>query len=146
MALTVLLTRTGGAQSPFYLKAEHIEHVISRTPFQVGFPSASAGIRGQIFTLDLGMATEQISFSGIVDVGTLALPYKDADGVATKEGLELAVNTWWGYGADSATGLATLTIGSTVYTGSIKIVTFRQDAALEDRWHFDLVFVTRYTP
>ena len=128
MALNVKL-KGGNVPTEYDILAETIEHSMIRTTTQAGLPAE------YVFVLDLGMALEMITISGVCDNTTSP----------TKAELRVAAKTWYSsidWGAE--TGFPELEVASGErYKGVIKSVSFRQESAKEDRWEFSLIFLIK---
>lgn len=119
----------------YYLQVETVVHMFLRLPTQAGLPGDYTTKDPQTLTIDVGVCTETISITGVVNnVSTVT-------GDPTKIQLEDVAKKWWDYGADKDE-LAILEIDSSrYYSGNIKSATFTREGGLEDRWTFEIIFV-----
>ena len=142
MALNVIWAMAGKTGSAFNLKASRVTHSISRPVNANPLPSATAGVAGQIFVLDLGQCVHSITVEGLVDT--------TADGTAhypSKAQLETAWETWYvQYGLGSTTNSSsTLTLESGMtYNVYPKSATFTKSAGSEMFWDMSLDFIVQY--
>jgi len=119
----------------YELKCEVIEHSILRMPVQAGLPTTQ-GTEGSVLTVDLGVAVQQISLNGLIDVTS------PGGNIPSRNQLVVACLTWWQYGA-TASVLPVLAIPGTSYYVALKNASFRMEGALEDRWYFSLTYLVR---
>jgi len=134
MALSVILTHPDG--SPAYsIMVDFLEHGLIRLPTQVAFPGGlEEGEFPEIFYLDLGMMTEQITVRGTIDAIT----------TPTKANLRDAAALWYKESLEESPTYIKLTVGTgESYYGGFKTMEFRQEAAKEDRWNFSFMFLVK---
>lgn len=139
MSLIITLTEptTLGGTDAYSLRAETINHSLTRYVMQTPFPATAVNTQGTVFILDLGSTTQVISVQGLVNVTSTG------SGDPSKANLIAAIAAWWGYSNFSdATSLPTLSLGdSESYSVAIKQASFTKDGGLEDRWRFTLEFL-----
>ena len=142
MALNVVWAMAGKSPSTFNIKASRITHSINRPTNANPLPSATAGVAGQIFVLDLGQCMHSITVEGLVD--SVA---DNTNHYASKAQLETAWETWYvQYGLGSTTNSSsTLTLEtSMVYNVFPKSATFTKSAGQELFWEMSLDFIVQY--
>jgi hypothetical protein len=135
MALNVSIENAAATVTYDFI-AENVVHAFLRLPTQAPLP-AVAGSTPQVYTLDLGMLTEQITISGTVNnVSTGA-------GDPSKVDLEEVCRNWWGYtNTPGSSTLAKLTISaSQTYYVILKTAEFTQSGGTEDRWAMSIIFL-----
>lgn len=138
MAIIVTLKASSTGTS-YNLRAEEVTHTFVRLPAQAPYASSAVGYAGGIFTLDLGMLTEQIAVIGVLNT------FSSGSNDPSVSDISTVCRTWWSYGADDPTVLPILTIPGGSATGEsyyvhIKQGEFRVQGALEDRWQMSLLF------
>jgi hypothetical protein len=150
MSLATKLSWTiSGTAYTYDLKAETTNHSITRFAVVASLPkknnpdaTVTAFSSGSFFSLDLGMALEQITLTGVVDtVGASTTSYV----YPSKTQLEGVCRHWWQYTnkQTSKGDLPTLTIDSgQIYSVVIKQGDFKHNAGLEDRWDYSITFMT----
>ena len=119
----------------YELRCESVDHTFTRLPTQAGLPSLE-GSQGDVITIDLGIAVEQIILTGIVNSTSAG------GNDPSKVDLETVAGTWWAYG-DTVASLPTLQIPSGSYKVHLKVATFKIEGAIEDRWIFSFTWLVR---
>jgi hypothetical protein len=116
--------------------AETATHAFIRLPTQSPLPAA-VGATPQVYTLDLGMLTEQITISGTVNTTSTGA------GDPSKVDLEDVCRNWWGYtNTPGSSTLAKLTISANqTYYVILKTAEFNQSGGTEDRWSMTIIFL-----
>ena len=121
----------------YNILAERAVHMLLRLPTQAGLPGDSTSRTTNVLTIDIGVCTETLSLTGIVDSFTMH------SGNPNKIDFERMIRTWWDYGDNQAT-LPIIQISSgQAYCGNFKSATFSQEGGLEAWWTFELIFTVR---
>lgn len=145
MALEVTIYQNSSAYNTntlstvYTILADRIVHMFTRLPSQAGLPGDSSTKLPSVLTIDVGVCTEVISITGIVDANIIK-----ESGLALKSQLETVGRTWWDYGDTDAT-LPRLKIASgQIYTGNVKSMSFTAEGGTHDQyWNFEMIFVAR---
>jgi hypothetical protein len=128
---------SAGSGTMYNILSERVVHMLTRLPMQAGLPGDASAKTTNVLTIDIGVCTENISLTGLVD--TLV----SISGNPTKPDFENMVRTWWDYG-DSQSTLPILTISSgQAYCGNFKSASFTQEGGLETWWNFEVIFTVR---
>jgi hypothetical protein len=123
--------------SMYNILGERVVHMFLRLPTQAGLPGDSTAKTTNVLTIDIGVCTETISITGIVD------SFTSLSGNPNKIQLENAIRTWWDYG-DTQTTLPIIAISSgQAYCGNFKSASFTQEGGLETWWTFEIIFTVR---
>lgn len=121
----------------WYLQCETCVHMFLRLPTQAGLPGKSSDKSTQTLNIDLGVCTETISLTGVVNNAAAET------GNPMKTDLENVVRKWWDYGATVA-NLPVLKIDTgQTYAGNVKSATFTREGGIEDRWNFEIIFLVK---
>jgi len=126
---------TSGAM--YNLLSERVVHMFTRLPTQAGLPGDSTTKLPSVLTVDIGVCTENISLTGIVDT------HISVSGNPIKAELESVIRRWWDYGDSGATLPIIQVMSGQAYCGNIKSATFTQEGGTESWWTFELIFNVR---
>lgn len=123
--------------SMYNILSERVVHMFLRLPSQTGLPGDSDSKIPSVLTIDVGVCTETISLTGIVDT-TVSL-----SGNPNKIDMENVIRKWWDYGDAEATLPIVVISSGQAYAGNVKSATFTQEGGLEAWWTFELIFSVR---
>jgi hypothetical protein len=142
MSLLITLKNytSGSLTDTFIMKVDSLTHEMARAPTQAGLPGDTDTNGINIFGLDLGICTERIAITGIVD------EVSQGTNEPSKSDLEDAMRSWWteetGEGSDAiGNSIYLKTTTTRNYWGMFAGCQFSKDGALEDRWQFSLSFL-----
>ena len=121
----------------YYLKADTIEHSITRIPIQSPLPSEQDATSPNVYGMDLNMCIQQITINGLIDEVADLTTHNPS-----KYDLEAVAVTWTHQDLTTDYKNAiNVTIGSEVFYCAVKNLTFRKSGGLEDRWEYGLILL-----
>jgi hypothetical protein len=128
---------TSASGAMYNILGERVVHMFLRLPAQAGLPGDTTTKLPYVLTIDIGVCTETISVTGIVDSSV------QLSGNPSKIELENAVRKWWDFGdVDHTLPIIQIASGQ-AYIGNVKSASFTQEGGLETWWNFEVIFSVR---